>query len=128
MAHWDTLSVDEIHVLQTIFWSAGVSRYALSHRLGHSKSKTNSLVASLIIAFSGNLLPLSLYPDWAQTLLFLQPFASFLDIPFRIYFGGLTGIGAAAGLAVQSFWIVVAVLIGRAWMNRVMAKLQMQGG
>ena len=48
MAHWDTLSVDEIHVLQTIFWSAGVSRYALSHRLGHSKSKTNSLVASLL--------------------------------------------------------------------------------
>lgn len=48
MAHWDTVSVDEITVLQTIFWSAGVSRYALSHRLAFSKSKTNNLVASLL--------------------------------------------------------------------------------
>ncbi|MBB1073453.1 ROK family protein [Rhodoferax sp. 4810] len=35
-------------VLQTIFWSVGVSRYELSHRLAYSKSKTNSLVASLL--------------------------------------------------------------------------------
>lgn len=48
MAHWDKLSVDEITVLQTIFWSVGVSRYELSHRLVYSKSKTNSLVASLL--------------------------------------------------------------------------------
>ncbi len=48
MTHWDKLSVDEITVLQTIFWSVGVSRYELSHRLAYSKSKTNSLVASLL--------------------------------------------------------------------------------
>ncbi|MDP3854362.1 ABC-2 family transporter protein [Phenylobacterium sp.] len=88
----------------------------------------NTLVAALIIAFSGNLLPLALYPDWMQTFLFIQPFASFLDIPFRIYFGGLTGWSAAAGLALQAFWTVVMVVVGRAWMVRVMAKLQMQGG
>lgn len=88
----------------------------------------NTLVAALIIAFSGNLLPLALYPDWMQTFLFIQPFASFLDIPFRIYFGGLTGWSAAAGLALQAFWTVAMVVVGRAWMVRVMAKLQMQGG
>lgn len=48
MTHWDKLSVDEITILQTIFWWVGVSRYELSHRLVYSKSKTNSLVASLI--------------------------------------------------------------------------------
>ena len=88
----------------------------------------NTLVASLLIALSGNLLPLALYPDWMQTFLLVQPFASFLDIPFRIYFGGLTGWGAAAGLALQAFWTLVMIAIGRAWMVRVMAKLQMQGG
>lgn len=88
----------------------------------------NTLVASVLIALSGNLLPLSLYPDWLQAFLFVQPFASFLDIPFRIYFGGLTGSMALAGLALQAFWTVVFVAIGRAWMGRVMAKLQMQGG
>jgi len=48
LTHWDKLSVDEITILQTIFWWVGVSRYELSHRLVYSKSKTNSLVASLI--------------------------------------------------------------------------------
>lgn len=48
MAIVDKLSIDEITVLQTIFWSVGVSRYEISHRLAYSKSKTNSLVASLL--------------------------------------------------------------------------------
>ena len=44
----DDLSADATTVLQTIFWSVGVSRFALSDRLTFSKSKTNSLVASLL--------------------------------------------------------------------------------
>lgn len=44
----DKLSSLEADVLQTIFWSAGASRFSLSDRLGYSKSKTNSLVASLL--------------------------------------------------------------------------------
>jgi glucokinase-like ROK family protein len=44
----DNLSGDETTVLQTIFWSVGVSRFALSDRLAFSKSKTNALVASLL--------------------------------------------------------------------------------
>ena len=48
MTHWDELSSDETHVLQTIFWSAGASRLALADRLDYSKSKSNSLVASLM--------------------------------------------------------------------------------
>ncbi|MES3027238.1 MAG: ABC transporter permease [Pseudomonadota bacterium] len=88
----------------------------------------NTLVASVLILLSGNLLPLSLFPDWAQTFLFLQPFAGFIDIPFRIYFGGLTGREAFAGLGLQVFWTVVFLIIGRTWMSAQMQRLQMQGG
>jgi len=35
-------------MLQTVFWSAGASRLALAEHLDYSKSKTNSLVASLL--------------------------------------------------------------------------------
>jgi len=35
-------------VLETIFWSAGGSRYALADRLGYSKSKSNALMAGLV--------------------------------------------------------------------------------
>ncbi|MDP3748237.1 MAG: hypothetical protein Q8Q88_14450 [Phenylobacterium sp.] len=115
-------------VLVVLVSSAFVMLLNISAVVTLDERGINTLVASLLIAFSGNLLPLALYPDWMQTFLLIQPFASFLDIPFRIYFGGLTGWGAAAGLALQAFWTVVMIVIGRAWMVRVMARLQMQGG
>ena len=48
MTLWDGLSLEETNTLQTIFWSPGMSRFALADRLGYSKSKANSLVASLL--------------------------------------------------------------------------------
>jgi ABC-2 type transport system permease protein len=88
----------------------------------------NNFVAPLAILFSGNLIPLPLFQDWARVALFVQPFAGVVDIPFRIYLGQITGPLAWAGLAVQLFWIVVLVGLGRLWMGRVMGRLQVQGG
>lgn len=48
MARWDKLSAAEFAMLQTVFWSAGSSRHALSERLDCSRSKTNGLVAALL--------------------------------------------------------------------------------
>lgn len=88
----------------------------------------NALTSSVIIVFSGNLLPLPLFPDWMQGFLFVQPFSGMLDIPVRIYSGDLTGSHALAGLALQAGWTIAFVLLGRVWMGRVMGRLQMQGG
>ncbi|WP_374576887.1 ABC transporter permease [Phenylobacterium sp.] len=88
----------------------------------------NALTASAIIVFSGNLLPLPLFPDWMQGFLFVQPFAGMLDIPVRIYSGDLTGQRALAGLTLQAGWTLAFIALGRFWMRRVMGRLQMQGG
>ncbi len=88
----------------------------------------NVLVSPLSIMLSGGLLPLKLFPDWAQTALLLQPFAGIIDIPFRIYFGDLAGAAAWMGIGLQVFWTVVLVAGGRLWFGRVMARLQVQGG
>jgi viologen exporter family transport system permease protein len=88
----------------------------------------NSLATAPTILFSGSLLPLSLFPDWAQIALLLQPFAGLLDIPLRIYFGALEGPAAIGGLAVQAFWVVALVAFGRWWLGRVLRSLEMQGG
>ncbi len=88
----------------------------------------NVLFNAMIIVFSGNLLPLALYPDWAQTALLIQPFAGMMDIPLRLYIGGLTGGGAWAGLGLQAFWTVVLVAVGRWALARVMRRLEVQGG
>ncbi|MDP1616830.1 hypothetical protein [Phenylobacterium sp.] len=82
----------------------------------------------LVIVFSGNLLPLALYPDWAQTALLMQPFAGMLDIPLRLYMGQLAGAWAWAGLGLQVFWVLALILVGRAALARVMARLEVQGG
>lgn len=82
---------------------------------------------ALVTPLSGMIVPLVLLPDWLQPVLFWQPFAGLVDIPNRIYFGNLTGTSAAAGLSAQALWVVLFVLIGRAWMTRVMARVDMQG-
>jgi ABC-2 type transport system permease protein len=82
----------------------------------------------LLVVLSGSLVPLALYPDWAQRGLFFQPFAGVVDIPFRIYSGNLAGVSAAEGLALQLLWTGLLVVTGRAWMERVMRRLEVQGG
>jgi ABC-2 type transport system permease protein len=77
--------------------------------------------------FSGLVVPLALMPGWAQEFLLWQPFAGLADIPFRIYSGALSGAMAMQGLASQALWVVLLVLIGRVWLERVMARIDMQG-
>lgn len=88
----------------------------------------NAIAVSLVVALSGNLLPLALFPHWMQTALLVQPFAGLLDIPLRIYSGNLVGVGAAMGLGLQMFWLVVLVGAGRFAMSRSLLKLEVQGG
>ncbi|WP_126283900.1 ABC transporter permease [Burkholderia stagnalis] len=88
----------------------------------------NTFAPAFVILFSGNLIPLGFFPDRIQPLLIAQPFAGMLDIPSRIYIGTLGGAAAYAGLALQAFWIVVFVALGRKGLGSVMARLEVQGG
>jgi ABC-type uncharacterized transport system permease subunit len=56
------------------------------------------------------------------------PFAGLADIPYSIYFGGLTGWSAAGAIALQFGWVVVLIVLGRAWLAASMTRLQVQGG
>lgn len=88
----------------------------------------NALIGAPVVVFSGSLLPLGLFPEWMQQALVLQPLASLLDVPMRIYFAQLDGWTAVGGLALQAFWLGVVVLVGRALLARVLRNLEMQGG
>jgi ABC-2 type transport system permease protein len=88
----------------------------------------NAIAAPLVIVFSGNMLPLLLFPDWLRTVMFVQPLAGVLDIPLRIYFGALAGADALVGIGVQMFWIIVLVALGHVAMTRTLRNLEVQGG
>lgn len=88
----------------------------------------SALAAQLASFFSGIILPLPFFPDRVQRLLFLQPFAGLMDIPFRIYVGNLTGAMACWGLFNAAAWTFVLAALGHWLMGRVMSRLQVQGG
>ena len=88
----------------------------------------NAVLTPLVIVFSGSLLPLDFFPDALRPFLHVQPFAGLVDIPFRIYFADLVGGAALQGLALQAGWTVVLVILGRLAMERMMRRLEMQGG
>ena len=88
----------------------------------------NVLMMPTVIIFSGSLLPLQLFPSEWRWLLFVQPFAGLQDIPFRIYFGELTGSGAALGLGLQAAWTLAFIALGRWLLETCMRRLQVQGG
>jgi ABC-2 type transport system permease protein len=88
----------------------------------------NQLLSPFTVVLSGSLIPLVLYPDWLHRALFLQPFAGVVDIPFRVYSGNLAGGAAWAGIGLQAFWTLAFVVGGRIWMERVMRRLEVQGG
>lgn len=87
-----------------------------------------SLAGAATHLFSGNIVPLLLFPDALRPFLLAQPFAGLLDIPCRIYFGQMAGADAFVGLGLQLFWIVTLIALGRALIGGVMSRLQVQGG
>ena len=93
-----------------------------------SERGVTAVMGPLIIMFSGSLVPLPLFPAWMQRVLSWQPLAGLIDTPMRIYGGHLSGGAAVAALVRQAIWVVVLAAIGRAVMQRVMARLQTQGG
>ena len=83
----------------------------------------------LLIAFSGNLLPLRLFPDWAQTALLSSRSPAWWTSCSGSISATSPAPGAWAGIGLQAFWTLVLVVGGgRAWLGRVMTRLQVQGG
>jgi ABC-2 type transport system permease protein len=88
----------------------------------------NAITNPLVVILSGMIIPLPLFPDWTHAVLFIQPLAGLVDIPYRIYFGGLSGSAALAGIAVQTVWSLILIGLGRRLMTRTMSRVQVQGG
>jgi ABC-2 type transport system permease protein len=99
----------------TLFWTVsadGVTRMA----------------ASLTVVFSGLILPLPLFPGWAQAALNLLPFRGLMDIPFRIYMGHIPSERAPLELLFQLAWTAALILAGRGMLARGTRRLVVQGG
>jgi ABC-2 type transport system permease protein len=78
--------------------------------------------------FAGGLIPLPMLPDYLTKYIYLSPFASMQNSPFRIYTGGISGIDAVKAVILQLFWTLVLIGFGKLIMKKAMKKVIVQGG
>ena len=87
-----------------------------------------SLAPSVVLVFSGSLVPLPLFPEWTQTLLNILPFRGLVDTPFRLYLGHIPPGGLLLHLGHQLVWAGALVVFGRWLLSRGVRRLVVQGG
>lgn len=87
-----------------------------------------NLITVTGMVLSGGYLPLQLWPDFMQTFLRLQPFASYLDTPIRLYVGSVTFKDGLFSILLQISWIVAFVICGKIIMSQKLKKVVVQGG
>lgn len=78
--------------------------------------------------FSGLLIPISFYPQWAIDIIKLFPFQAVSFLPNLIYLGKVTGVAALKVLALQVFWIAVLGVVGMLFWRFAVRNVVIQGG
>jgi len=86
------------------------------------------MLSMLMMTLSGNILPLTLFPDRWQHVITLLPYAQLLDAPIRLYTGEYALSAAPRVLLIQCGWTLVLVLLGCALWRNNRRKLIIQGG
>jgi ABC-2 type transport system permease protein len=75
----------------------------------------------LVSILGGYMLPLSVFPEWAQTVLEYLPFRVFFDLPVRTLLGELSVGEWARGIVLSLGWCLVYMALGRLlwWRGRL---------
>ena len=82
----------------------------------------------LMMILSGNILPLTLFPDSWQRVITLLPYAQMLDAPIRLYTGEYALPQAPGVLLLQGVWTVLLILTGVMLWRRNQHRMIIQGG
>ena len=82
----------------------------------------------LMMIFSGNILPLTLFPDSWQKVITLLPYAQLLDTPIRLYTGEALPAQAPRMLLIQLCWTLVLTALGILFWQRNQRRIEIQGG
>lgn len=86
------------------------------------------LMTAMVTFFSGMIIPLPLFPDWAQPVVRALPFAGLVDLPFRVYIGHIAPGDVVPVLRHQLLWTTGLVIFGRWLLARGMRRIVVQGG
>lgn len=88
----------------------------------------NSITNVLVGFLSGAMVPLSLFPLWAQTALSYTPFPSMLSMPIRLFLGQLGWIDIAIAFGISFAWIIALNILGVLLYKTSVRKVVVFGG
>jgi ABC-2 type transport system permease protein len=77
---------------------------------------------------SGGLVPLPFLPEWLTKFIYITPFASMQNVPFRIYSGDIAIKNSLYPIILQFVWLIILVIVGKFIMCRALKKVIVQGG
>lgn len=86
------------------------------------------LKESLIVFFSGALVPITLFPDWLRTITEFLPFQAMVFLPVSIYSGLITGTEAYMAIGIQLFWLVFLYALVRVIWAQALKQITIFGG
>lgn len=87
-----------------------------------------NVVQMIFFFLSGNLIPLTLFPQSFQTIIRYQPFAQAIDMPIRLYTGSFTPGEVLPSLCIQAFWLLFLIALGQLMWRQNLRRVTIQGG
>ena len=88
----------------------------------------SSFAPAVVMVFSGMIVPIPFFPDWAQTIIRIMPFSGLVDTPYRLYIGHLPVSDLGVLLAHQLIWTFAFIVLGRWLLSRGLRRMTVQGG
>jgi ABC-2 type transport system permease protein len=82
----------------------------------------------LLLFLGGQAMPLSLLPDWVQTIAWVSPFRWLLAFPTELLIGRLTPAETVGGLGMQLLWSLVSLLLLRLCWHAAVRRYSAVGG
>jgi ABC-2 type transport system permease protein len=86
------------------------------------------LAVTVIMFGSGNIAPLSFFPDWLEPIVRALPFAGLVQTPADVWMGKVTGADALVRVLVQLGWAVALFLLGRYITTMATRRVVIHGG
>ncbi len=88
----------------------------------------SNVMQMIFFFFSGNLIPLTLFPESFQHIIRYQPFAQALDMPIRLYTGSIPPGEILPSLLIQLAWLIILIALGYSFWRMNLKRVTIQGG
>ena len=88
----------------------------------------SAIKQTMVLTFSGRLIPLWLFPEFVGTISRYLPFQYTFQAPLEIYIGRTSASGALNIIAIQVVWVAVFTLLVNLVWRRAQRRVFVQGG